>query len=186
MEEQVEIRKVKDGKWYALRVVSGKEKKALENLEFELKMNNLTQYVGQVLLPMEKEYKMKNGKKVSREKLTFPGYLLVEANLNGELSRLIKRTNLVVEFTGDTKGIPTPLKQKEVDRIVGKIEEVAAKDNDIPFIVGETVKIIDGAFTTFNGEIVSIDEGKSTLKVNVTIFGRITPVELSYLQVDKV
>jgi len=186
MEEKLKTIKVKDGKWYAIRVVSGKEKKALENLRFGLKVNNLTKYVGDILLPMEKEYKIRNGKKITREKLTFPGYILIEAKLNGELSRLIKRTNFVVEVTGDSKGIPTPLKQKEVDRIIGKIDENIKNDENIPFIVGEVVNIIDGAFSTFKGDIIHIYETKNTLKVNVTIFGRVTPVELSYLQVDKV
>lgn len=185
IEEQTEIRKVKNGKWYALRVVSGREKKALDNLESELKINKLTKFVGEILLPVKKEYKIKNGKKVSKDKITFPGYLLIEAVLNGEISRLIKNTNLVIEFIGDVKGKPTPLKQKEIDRIVGNIKENIKEDDDIPYIIGETVNIIDGAFKSFKGEISSIGD-KNTLKVNVIIFGRMTPVELSYLQVDKI
>lgn len=176
-------KKLKNAKWYALRIVSGKEKKAVENLEFELNVNNLDRFVSNLLLPMEKEFKLINGKKVSREKLTFPGYLLLEAELNGELSRTVKRTNFVIDFVGD-KGQPTPLKQKEVDRIIGKIEE-AADESYIPFVVGEFVDIIDGPFSTFKGEISEIDEAKQTLKVNVSIFGRISSVSLNYLQVDK-
>ena len=175
--------KLENAKCYALRVVSGKEKKAIENLEFELEMNNLDKFVSNLLLPMEKEFKLRNGKKVAREKLTFPGYLLLEAELNGELSRIVKKTNFVIEFIGD-KGQPTPLKQKEVDRIIGKIEE-SADESYIPFVVGEFVNIIDGPFSTFKGEITHIDETKQSLKVNVSIFGRISPVNLSYLQVDK-
>jgi transcriptional antiterminator NusG len=179
----MEQTKLKDAKWYALRVVSGKEKKAIENLEFELKVNNLDRFVSNLLLPMETEFKLRNGKKVSREKLTFPGYLLLEAELNGELERTVKRTNFVIEFTGD-KGRPTPLKQREIDRIIGKIEDDENRE-EIPFVVGEFVDIIDGPFNTFKGEITHIDEAKQTLKVNVSIFGRVTPVDLSYLQVDK-
>lgn len=175
--------KLKNAKWYALRVVSGKEKKAIENLEFELNVNDLNKFISNLLLPMEREFKLRNGKKVSREKLTFPGYLLMEAELNGELERVVKRTNFIIEFIGD-KGRPTPLKQKEVDRIIGNIEENEDMTH-VPFFVGEFINIIDGPFSTFKGEITHVDEAKQNLKVNVSIFGRVTPVNLSYLQVDK-
>jgi len=175
--------KLKNAKWYALRVVSGKEKKAIENLEFELDVNDLNKFVENLLLPMEKEFKLKNGKKVSKEKLTFPGYLLLQADLNGELERIVKRTNFIIEFIGDS-GQPTALKQKEVDRIIGKIEETA-DENYVPYIVGEFVDIVDGPFSTFKGEITEVNEAKKTLKVNVAIFGRVNAVDLSYLQVEK-
>jgi len=176
-------RKTENAKWYALRVVSGKEKKAITNLEFELKVNNLDKYISNLLLPTEKEFKLRNGKKVSREKLTFPGYLLMEATLNEDIETTVKKTNLIIEFIGD-KGRPTPLKQAEVERIIGKIEENETSTN-VPFFVGEIVKIIDGPFSTFKGEVTHVDEVKENLSVSVSIFGRSTPVNLSYLQVDK-
>jgi len=183
-EDAIVRKSVKNAKWYALRVVAGKERKAMENLEFELDVNNMNKYVANLLLPMEREYKIKNGKKTSRDRLTFPGYLLFEATLIGELPRIVRRTNFIIEFTGDNYGKPAPLRQFEVDRIIGKIEE--EKDiTNIPYIVGETVDIIDGAFATFKGEITEIDEVKELISLNVTIFGRETPVTLSYLQVDK-
>lgn len=183
MEEIKEKNELENAKWYALRVVSGKEKKAIENLEFELDINDLDKFVSDLLLPMEKEFKLRNGKKVAREKLTFPGYLLLKAELNGELERVVKRTNFIIEFIGD-KGKPTALKQTEVDRIIGKIAEVSS-ESYVPYVVGEFVDIVDGPFSSFKGEISGVDESKQIIKVNVSIFGRVTSVNLSYLQVDK-
>lgn len=172
-------------RWYAVRTVAGKEVSAKENIEREIEMNNLGEWVNEVILPREKHYKLKNGKKVSREKNTFPGYLFVQIALVGEVERTIKNTKNVVGFTGDRANKPTPIKQSEIDRIVGKIEEQEEKLEEIPFIVGEKVTVIDGPFNNFDGEISSIDEDKKQLEVIVKIFGRENPVKLNYLQVDK-
>lgn len=173
-----------DLKWYAIRVVTGKEKKTKELLEAEIKIEGLQKWVSEIVIPMEKEFKMKDGKKQSREKMTFPGYLLVNAILTGEAKRVIKNCNGVAGFTteGGKDGKPIALRQTEVDRILGRIEEQKHVDN---FIVGEKVKILDGPFTTFSGYITEVYQEKNKVKVDVLIFGRNTPVDLSMDQIEK-
>lgn len=182
----MDIEKEVKFRWYAVRTVAGKEQSAKENIEREVKMNNLDKWVNQVILPREKKYKLKKGKKIKREKNTFPGYLFVELSLVGEVERTIKNTKNVVGFTGDRSHNPIPVKQKEIDRIVGKIEKQEEKLEEIPFIKGEKVTVVDGPFNNFEGEVSNVDEDKRELTVIVKIFGRENPVKLSYLQVDKV
>lgn len=183
-QEKTENRKkLNNAKWYALRVISGKEKRALENLEFELGATGLDKYVTELLLPKEREFKLKSGKKIAQDKLSFPGYLLLGAELNGELKRIVEKTNFIIDFIG-TKGIPTPMREKEVERIIGKME-TEEEDIAIPFLVGEIVEIIDGPFSTFKGEVTELNQEKESLKVNVSIFGRVSSVDLNYLQVNK-
>ncbi|CAG7579941.1 MAG: NusG antitermination factor [uncultured marine phage] len=174
-----------EAKWYAVRTVAGKEKSAKENIEREIDLNSIDKWVGEIILPTEKLYKLKNGKKYTREKLVMPGYLFVELQLIGEVESIIKNTKNVVGFAGDRNRKPQPLKDHEIDRIVGNMKKVEEGEGEIPFIVDEKVTVIDGPFNGFNGEVSSVDHDKQSLVVSVKIFGRETPVKLSYLQVDK-
>lgn len=175
-------------KWYVLRTIGGKEKKAKEYIEGEIAAAGLQDYVSQVLIPTEKVYQIRNGKKISKERNFFPGYLLVEAALVGEVAHLLRNVTNVIGFLGDTKGgEPVPMRQSEVNRILGKVDELSGSDEEltIPFVVGETVKVIDGPFNGFNGIIEKVNEEKKKLEVMVKIFGRKTPLELGFMQVEK-
>ncbi len=177
-----------DKKWYVLRAIGGKEKKVKEFIEYEISRLNLEDYVSQVLIPTEKVYQIRNGKKISKERNFFPGYVLIEAALVGEIPHILKNINNVIGFLG-TKGeeAPTPLRTSEVNRILGKVDELAASGEEInvPFFVGESVKVIDGPFNSFTGVIEEVNDEKKKLKVMVKIFGRKTPLELSFMQVEK-
>ncbi|MBT5699665.1 MAG: transcription termination/antitermination factor NusG [Flavobacteriales bacterium] len=180
---------VSENNWYVLRVMGGKEKKTRLFIEKEIDRLNLNAFVSQILIPTEKVYQIKNGKKVSREKNFFPGYLLVEANLTGEVPHIIRGVQNVMGFLGSTKGgDPVPMRDAEINKILGRVDEMALTDENvsIPFIAGETVKVIDGPFNSFNAEIESIDEQKKKLKLIVKIFGRKTPLELNFMQVEKI
>jgi len=175
-------------KWYVLRTIGGKEKKVKEYIESEIANAGLQEYISQVLIPTEKVYQIRNGKKVSKERNFFPGYLLIEAALIGEIPHMLKNMTNVIGFLGDTKGgDPVPMRQSEVNRILGRVDEMAENDEEIniPYVVGETVKVTDGPFNGFNGIIEEINEEKKKLKVMVKIFGRKTPLELSFMQVEK-
>ena len=174
-------------KWYVVRAISGKEKKIKQYIEVEIGRLGLSDYVAQVLIPTEKNYQIRNGKKISNERKFFPRYILIEATLVGEIPHAIKNITGVIGFLGDKNGDPLPLRQAEVNRILGKVDQLAEKDEEltIPFIVGETVKVVDGPFNSFSGVIEEINEEKKKLKVMVKIFGRKTPLELSYMQVEK-
>ena len=171
-------------KWYVVKAITGKEKKVKEYLESEIKRLNLQDLISTVLIPTEKYYEVKNGKKVSKERNYLPGYLLVEAALVGEVVHVIKNTPNVIGFLG-TKGEPDPLRPLEVQRILGKVDELQTMGaaNDVTFMVGQSVIVNDGPFSTFNGIIEEVNEEKKKLKVSVKIFGRKTPLELSYFQV---
>ena len=175
-------------KWYVIRAISGKEKKVKELLELEIDRYNLNDYVDQVLIPTEKIYQIRKGKKISKEKNYFPGYVLIQAALVGEVEHVIKSMTNVIGFLGATKGGDSlPMRQAEVNRILGKVDELSVSDEEmnIPYVVGESVKVIDGPFNNFNGVIEEINEEKKKLKVMVKIFGRKTPLELNYMQVEK-
>lgn len=179
-------------KWYMVRAVSGQERKAKEYLENEVERENLSDQVPQVLIPSEKIFEMRNGKKKSRDRNLFPGYVMVQADIsNGEVVHLIKNIPGIIGFLGQKAGIastpPVPLRQGEVDRILGKVEEIDDFDEqlDTPYIVGESVKVMDGPFSGFTGTIEEVFEERRKLNVMVKIFGRNTPVELSYMQVEK-
>jgi transcriptional antiterminator NusG len=175
-------------RWYVVRAVSGKEKKVKEQLEVEISRLGMSDYVAQVLIPTEKVYQIRNGKKVSKERNFFPGYVLIEAALTGEIPHVIKNITNVIGFLGAEKGgEPVPLRQSEVNRILGTVDDLAESDEEIniPFVVGEGVKVVDGPFNGFNGVIEEINEEKKKLKVMVKIFGRKTPLELNYIQVEK-
>ena len=176
-------------KWYVIRVISGKEKKVKEYLDKEVKINNWTNSVVQILCPIEKIFKVLNGKKVLREKTLFPGYILLEANdgkLTEDIIHAIKNVTGVIHFLG--KEHPTALRKSEVNKMFGKMDEVSEQGVSYaePYIIGETVKIVDGPFNDFNGTVEEINQEKKKLKVVVKIFGRATPVELNYMQVEKI
>jgi transcription termination/antitermination protein NusG len=174
-------------KWYVLRAVSGKEKKAKEYIESEIKSLNLQDYVSQVLIPTEKIYQIRAGKKISKERSFYPGYILIEASLVGEIPHILKNIPNIIGFLGSKGAEPIPLRTSEVNRILGKVDELAAGDEElnVPFVVGESVKVIDGPFNSFTGVIEEVNEEKKKLKVMVKIFGRKTPLELSFMQVEK-
>jgi len=175
-------------KWYVLRAVGGKEKKVKEQIETEISRLNLQDYISQVLIPTEKVYQIRSGKKVSREKTFYPGYILLEAALIGEIPHILRDIPNVMGFLADKKGgDPIPLRQSEVNRILGKVDELTVTDEEYqtPFIVGETVKVIDGPFNNFSGIIEEVNQEKKKLKVMVKIFGRKTPLELGFMQVEK-
>jgi transcriptional antiterminator NusG len=175
-------------KWYVIRAISGKEKKVKEQLELEIERQKLSDYVEQILIPTEKVYQIRNGKKISKEKNYLPGYVLIEAALVGEVEHVIQSTNNIIGFLGGEKGgDPLPMRESEVNRILGKVDELAEADEEmnIPYVIGESVKVIDGPFNNFNGVVEEINEDKKKLKVMVKIFGRKTPLELSYMQVQK-
>ncbi len=174
-------------KWYVLRAVSGKEAKVKEYLEALMKHDKvLESHVGQILLPTEKYAQLRNGKRVVKEKLFLPGYVLVEANLQGEVAHTLRFTPNVLGFLGGQDN-PSPVRQSDINRILGSAEETAIRTEDIsiPFMVDETVKVTDGPFSGFSGVIEEVNAEKHKLKVNVKIFGRKTPLELSFNQVEK-
>jgi len=178
-----------DTKWYVLRVVSGKEKKIKEYLDKEIKLSGWGEAILQVLCPVEKVFKVQGGKKVLREKILFPGYLMLEAadgKLTDDMIQTIKNVTSVIHFLG--KDNPTALRKSEVNKMFGKMDEVTEQGIGYaePYIIGETVKIIDGPFNDFNGTVEEVNEEKKKLKVVVKIFGRATPVELNYMQVEKI
>ncbi|MBO3117616.1 transcription termination/antitermination factor NusG [Winogradskyella sp. DF17] len=176
-------------KWYVVRAVSGQENKIKTYIENEIARLGLEDYVEQVLVPTEKVIQIRNGKKINKEKVYFPGYIMIQANLSGEIPHIIKSITNVIGFLGETKGgDPVPLRQSEVNRMLGKVDELAIEADSnvaIPFTKGETVKVIDGPFNGFDGTIEKINEEKRKLEVMVKIFGRKTPLELSYMQVEK-
>lgn len=177
-----------DKKWYVVRAISGKEKKVKDHIEHEIGALGLSDYVSQVLIPTEKIYQIRKGKKVSKERNYFPGYVLIEAALVGEIPHIIKGITNVIGFLGaEKRGEPLPLRQSEVNRILGKVDELAETEEslNIPYIIGETVKVIDGPFNNFHGVIEEINEDKKKLKVMVKIFGRKTPLELGFMEVEK-
>ncbi len=176
-------------KWYVVRAVSGQENKVKDYIEREIAQQGLGDYVEQVLVPTEKVVQVRNGKKINKEKVYFPGYIMVEANLSGEVPHTIRSINGVIGFLGEVKGgDPVPLRKAEVNRMLGKVDELTVTVDNvaIPFTVGETVKVVDGPFNGFNGVVEKVNEEKRKLEVMVKIFGRKTPLELSYMQVEKI
>ncbi|HLN52066.1 MAG TPA: transcription termination/antitermination protein NusG [Lentimicrobium sp.] len=173
-------------KWYVIRAISGNEKKVKQYLESEINRLGLKDVISQVLIPTEKVYQVHKGKKVSKERSYLPGYILIEAILTGEIPHIIKNVPGVLGFLG-SKGEPVPLRPAEVNRILGKVDELTEQGEEVsvPFIVGETVTVIDGPFNSFTGVIEEINEEKKKLKVMVKIFGRKTPLELGFMQVEK-
>ncbi|PHK16351.1 antitermination protein NusG [Nostoc linckia z16] len=176
-------------KWYVVRAVSGQENKVKNYIETEINKLGMADYISQVLVPTEKVVQVRDGKKISKDRVYFPGYVMIEANLTGEIPHIIKSITGVIGFLGETKGgDAVPLRASEVNRMLGKVDELSVKTDNlsIPFAMGETVKVIDGPFNGFNGTVEKVNEEKRKLEVMVKIFGRKTPLELSFMQVEKV
>ncbi len=196
MENTVEegVVQQQETKWYVLRVVSGKERKVKEYLDKDIIRSGYADVIKQVFLPMEKVYKVQNGKKVMREKNYFPGYVMLEVldgKLTDDMIHHISNVSNIMHFLTDGKGSKgniISLRKAEVNKMLGKVDEMSEAGGmtmSEPFIIGETIKIIDGAFNDFNGVIEEVNDEKKKLKVIVKIFGRSTPVELNYMQVEK-
>ncbi len=192
VEETVIVKKEKKvdtgRRWYSLRVISGKERKIKERIELEIQRSGWTDFITQILVPTEKVYKIRQGKKVISERNILPGYILVEAlakNFTGEMVQAITGMPNVIHFLG--RNNPIPMQQSEANRMLGKVDESQDVGESLlePFIVGETVKIVDGPFNEFVGDIQEINDEKKKLKVIVKIFGRGTEVELNFIQVEK-
>ena len=175
-------------KWYVLKAVSGKEGKVKEYLEALMRNNPaLAQRVGDILLPTEKYAQLRNGKRVVKEKLFLPGYVLVEAQLDEATTHTLRYIPNVLGFLGGMDN-PSPVRQADINRILGTAEDTAIRTSEeasIPYMVDETVKVTDGPFSGFNGIIEEVNAEKHKLKVMVKIFGRKTPLELSFNQVEK-
>jgi len=180
---------VLEKKWYVVRAVRGQENKIKGYIESEVERAGFGDYLDEVLVPTEKVVQIRNGKKINKERVYFPGYIMIKANLGGEMVHIIRSITNVIGFLGEVKGgDPIPLRKSEVNRMLGKVDELAVNTDNvaIPFVLGETVKVIDGPFNGFNGTVEKINEVKRKLEVMVKIFGRKTPLELSYMQVEKV
>ena len=187
--ETAKVPVVEEKKWYSLRVISGKEKKIKERIDLEVDRSNWKDFIFQVIVPTEKVYKIRNGKKVVQERNLLPGYILIEAygnKLNGDVAKIISDIPNVIHFLG--KETPIPMTQNEANRLLGKVDDSSEAGETMvePFLVGETVKSIDGAFADFIGDIQEVNEEKKKLKVVVKIFGRGTEMELNFMQVEKI
>jgi transcriptional antiterminator NusG len=175
-------------KWYVVRAISGQEKKIKQYIEVEISRLKLNDFVSQVLIPTEKVIQIRNGKKTTKERSFYPGYVLIEANLSGEIPHIIKNITGVIGFLGETKGgTPVPMRISEVNRILGKVDELTESEGTVAsnYMVGESVKVINGPFNGFNGVIEEVMEDKKKIKVTVKIFGRKTPVELNFGEVER-
>ena len=180
---------VTDKKWYVIRAVTGQEAKVKKYITTELARVGLDSQVEDILVPTEKVIQIRKGKKVQKEKTYFPGYIMIKADISGEILHIIRSITNVLGFLGETKGgEPIPLRTSEVNRMLGKVDELAISGEQIsiPFDIGESVKVIDGPFNGFTGSIDNVNEEKRKLEVMVKIFGRKTPLELSYMQVEKI
>ena len=179
---------VAEKKWYVIRVVTGQEVKIKDYIMTEVSRVSLNKQIEEMLVPTEKVVQIRKGKKISKEKTYIPGYIMMKADISGEILHVIKSVSNVLGFLGETKGgEPIPLRQSEVNRMLGKVDELAISGEqiNIPFTIGESVKVIDGPFNGFTGSIDNVNEEKRKLEVMVKIFGRKTPLELSYMQVEK-
>ena len=171
--------------WYIVQTFSGFEQKVSQTLKEAIQAKELNEKIDEVLVPMHEVTEVKRGKRVQRKKKYFPSYILVKMEMNKELYHMIKNIQKVTGFLGTT-GNPTPVSEKEIDKIMGRIKEgTLAPKNEVSFDVGEQVKVCEGPFASFSGLVEEVDEEKSRLKVSVSIFGRPTPIDLEYNQVEK-
>lgn len=173
-----------DAKWYALRIYSGQENKVRTYLEKEIEYQDMKEVIPKVMLPTEKIIEMKSGKQKQKEKMLYPGYIIIQMVLNEKSKHLVLNTPGILNFVGP-QNTPIPLKQSEVEAIMGRIVEGAKVDKvvEVSFKVGDVVKVIDGPFNDFAGSVEEINEEKNKVKVLVSVFGRPTPIELDFLQV---
>ena len=171
--------------WYIVQAYSGFEKKVVESIRDVLTQNKFEANLGEILVPTHEVTEVKKGKRTKKQKKYFPGYVLVKLDMNKQVYHLIKNIQKVSGFLGSADK-PTPISDKEIQRILGTVSESAnIQKSGISFEIGEKVKVCDGPFASFNGLVEEIDEEKSRLKVSVSIFGRATPVDLEYHQVEK-
>jgi transcriptional antiterminator NusG len=173
-------------RWYVIHVYSGFEKKVSESIEEQVRQAGLEAEVDQVLVPMEEVVELRRGAKVNAERKFFPGYVLMRMEISDEVWHLVKNIPKVTDFLG-AQGRPTPIPDREANRILHQVKEgVERPKPSVTFEIGEEVRVCDGPFNSFNGFVEDVDEDRARLKVSVSIFGRATPVELEYAQVEKV
>ena len=171
--------------WYIVQTFSGFEQKVTQTLKDNIKSKELDDKIEEVLVPMHEVTEVKRGKRVQKKKKYFPSYVLVKMEMTKELYHMIKNIQKVTGFLG-TAGNPVPVSEKEIDKIMGRIKEgTLAPKTEITFDIGEQVKVCEGPFASFSGLVEEVDEEKSRLKVSVSIFGRPTPIDLEYNQVEK-
>ena len=172
--------------WYVIHVYSGFERKVAQSIEEQAKQAGMADQIPQVLVPTEEVVEIRRGSKVNAERKFFPGYVLVKMEMSDESWHLVKNTPKVTGFLGG-RGRPTPISQAEAERIMHQVQEGIERPKPaVIFEIGEQVRVCDGPFTSFNGLVEEVDEERARLKVAVSIFGRATPVELEYSQVEKV
>lgn len=175
-----------DLRWYVVHAYSGMEKTVERNILERIARSGMQTKFGRILVPMEEVVEVKNGQKRTTERKFFPGYVLVEMIMDDDTWHLIKHTNKVTGFVGGTKNRPAPISEAEVMKIVNQMQEGTEKPrHKVEFVVGEFVRVKDGPFTDFNGSVEDVNYEKSKIRVSVTIFGRATPVELDFGQVEK-
>lgn len=177
----------KNFKWYVIRAFTGKENRVKEYIETEINNSDLGQFVSQVIVPTEKKIIIRNGKHVTKEINLMPGYVLIEANLVGEISHRIRQVPNVFGFLGEKDNVPTPVRTAEINRILGVVDERQESEAELltPFLKNESVKVISGPFNGFTGIIEEVNNERKKLKVMVLVFGRKTPLELSFNQVER-
>lgn len=180
---------VLEKKWYVIKTVSGNENKVKNYIEKEIRHLGFDNNIGQILVPVEKVIQIRNGKKIHREKVYYPGYVMLEAFLEGEIIHVVKNIPGVINFLSEQKGgQPVPMRKSEISKMLGKVDELSETDAglSIPFTIGEKVKVTDGPFSGFDGTVEKINEEKRKISLTVLIFGRKTPLDLNFAQIERI